>query len=150
MHISRPVKTQPFHIFFDRIYEFGIFLHRIGVIKPQIAAAVVPFCQTEVETNGFCMTYMQITIWFYDGVRLGVIYEPNLSFDSETGKIEQLYLGGRNGFTGMWSEKTYMQITIWFRRKTSIYILRAIGYVFINDCLNKIRCTCYCHSGSSY
>ncbi len=42
----------------------------------------------------------------YDGVRLGVIYEPNLSFDPETGRIEQLYLGGRNGFTGMWSEKT--------------------------------------------
>lgn len=46
----------------------------------------------------------------YDGVRLGVIYEPNLSFDSETGKIEQLYLGGRNGFTGIWSEKHSLQI----------------------------------------
>ena len=46
----------------------------------------------------------------YDGVRLGVIYEPNLSFDPETGKIEQLYLGGRNGFTGLWSEKNSMQI----------------------------------------
>lgn len=46
----------------------------------------------------------------YDGVRLGVIYEPNLSFDPETGKIEQLYLGGRNGFTGLWSEKNSLQI----------------------------------------
>ena len=41
----------------------------------------------------------------YDGTRLGVIYEPNLSFDADTGRIEMLYLGGRNGFTGMWSEK---------------------------------------------
>ena len=41
----------------------------------------------------------------YDGTRLGVIYEPNLSFDADTGRIEVLYLGGRNGFTGMWSEK---------------------------------------------
>ena len=46
----------------------------------------------------------------FDGVRLGVIYEPNLSFDPETGRIEHLFLGGRNGFTGMWSEKNSLQI----------------------------------------
>ena len=46
----------------------------------------------------------------YDGTRLGVIYEPNLSFDADTGSIEMLYLGGRNGFTGMWSEKNSLQI----------------------------------------
>ncbi|MGM9524641.1 MAG: YlmC/YmxH family sporulation protein [Peptococcaceae bacterium] len=46
----------------------------------------------------------------YDGVKLGVIYEPNLSFDPETGRIEQLYLGGRNGFTGVWSEKNSLPI----------------------------------------
>ena len=41
----------------------------------------------------------------YDGVRLGAIYEPVVSFDEHTGKLEQLYLGGRNGITGNWSEK---------------------------------------------
>ena len=46
----------------------------------------------------------------FDGVRVGVIYEPNLSFDPETGRIEHLFLGGRNGFTGMWSEKNSLQI----------------------------------------
>ena len=46
----------------------------------------------------------------YDGTRLGVIYEPNLSFDADTGSIEMLYLGGQNGFTGMWSEKNSLQI----------------------------------------
>ena len=46
----------------------------------------------------------------YDGTRLGVIYEPNLSFDADTGRIDVLYLGGRNGFTGMWSEKNSLQI----------------------------------------
>lgn len=46
----------------------------------------------------------------YDGIRLGAIYEPNLSFDAETGKLELLYLGGRNGFTGNWSEKNSLQI----------------------------------------
>lgn len=46
----------------------------------------------------------------YDGTRLGVIYEPNVSFDADTGRLEMLYLGGRNGFTGMWSEKNSLPI----------------------------------------
>ena len=41
----------------------------------------------------------------YDGVRLGTIYEPVVAFDESTGRLEQLYLGGRNGITGNWSEK---------------------------------------------
>lgn len=47
---------------------------------------------------------------FYDGVRLGTIYEPMLSFDVSTGKLEQLFLGGRNGITGNWSEKNSLAI----------------------------------------
>lgn len=46
----------------------------------------------------------------YDGTRLGVIYEPNISFDTDTGRLKTLYLGGRNGFTGLWSEKNSLQI----------------------------------------
>lgn len=46
----------------------------------------------------------------YDGTRLGVIYEPNISFDANTGHLKTLYLGGRNGFTGLWSEKNSLQI----------------------------------------
>ena len=41
----------------------------------------------------------------YDGVRLGAVYEPIVSFDETTGNLEQFYLGGRNGITGNWSEK---------------------------------------------
>ena len=46
----------------------------------------------------------------YDGTRLGVIYEPNISFDTDTGRLKTLYLDGRNGFTGLWSEKNSLQI----------------------------------------
>lgn len=46
----------------------------------------------------------------YDGVRLGTIYEPMLAFDEATGRLEQLYLGGRNGLTGNWSEKNSLCI----------------------------------------
>ncbi len=46
----------------------------------------------------------------YDGVRLGTIYEPVVAFDEQSGKIEQLYLGGRNGITGNWSEKNSLVI----------------------------------------
>ncbi len=46
----------------------------------------------------------------YDGVRLGAIYEPVVAFDEVTGQLEQLYLGGRNGITGNWSEKNSIAI----------------------------------------
>ena len=46
----------------------------------------------------------------FDGVRLGAIYEPVIAFDEHTGKLEQLYLGGRNGITGNWSEKNSIAI----------------------------------------
>ena len=46
----------------------------------------------------------------YDGVRLGTIYEPVVSFDERTGRLEQLFLGGRNGLTGNWSEKNSIAI----------------------------------------
>lgn len=46
----------------------------------------------------------------YDGVRLGTIYEPMFSFDEATGRVEQLFLGGRNGITGNWSEKNSLAI----------------------------------------
>ena len=46
----------------------------------------------------------------YDGVRMGTLYEPVVAFDEKTGALEQLYLGGRNGITGSWSEKNSMAI----------------------------------------
>ena len=46
----------------------------------------------------------------YDGDILGLVGDSDLVVDPENGRIEQLYLGGRNGFTGMWSEKNSLQI----------------------------------------
>ena len=46
----------------------------------------------------------------YDGIRLGTIYEPVVALDEVTGVLEALYLGGRNGITGNWSEKNSLVI----------------------------------------
>ena len=46
----------------------------------------------------------------YDGVRLGTLYEPVVAFDHKTGALMHLYLGGRNGITGNWSEKNSVAI----------------------------------------
>ena len=35
----------------------------------------------------------------------------DVAFDEKTGALEQLYLGGRNGITGSWSEKNSMAIS---------------------------------------
>ena len=46
----------------------------------------------------------------YDGMRLGILFEPHIAFDPATGHIFQLFLGGRSGFTGTWSEKNSFPI----------------------------------------
>ena len=59
-----PVEAQPFYIGFDRIYIFCIFFHRIGIIKTQVAFAVVALCQAKIQADGFGMSHMQIAVWF--------------------------------------------------------------------------------------
>ena len=65
-----------------------------------------------IETNIIRLSELvaKNVVNLYDGVRLGAIYEPVVSFDEHTGKLEQLYLGGRNGITGNWSEKNSIVI----------------------------------------
>ena len=65
---------------------------------------------TQVETIRLSELSGKNVVNLYDGVRLGTIYEPMIAFDETTGKIEQLYLGGRNGLTGNWSEKNSIVI----------------------------------------
>lgn len=46
----------------------------------------------------------------YDGVRLGVIYEPNLTFAPETGQLEALMVGNKGGLSSLWGDRAQMEI----------------------------------------
>ena len=46
----------------------------------------------------------------YDGVRLGVIYEPNLTFVPETGKLELLLVGNKSSLHGIWGDRSQAEI----------------------------------------
>ena len=46
----------------------------------------------------------------YDGVRLGVIYEPNLTFVPETGKLELLLVGNKSSLHGIWGDRSQVEI----------------------------------------
>jgi len=46
----------------DRFYEFLAFFFRIGVVKTQVAFAVEILRQTKIQTDGFGMADMQITV----------------------------------------------------------------------------------------
>ena len=51
------------NIFLDRIYVFGLFLRRIGVIIAQVALAAIFYGNIEIDANSFGVANMQITIW---------------------------------------------------------------------------------------
>ncbi|MNN06879.1 hypothetical protein D3C81_1196870 [compost metagenome] len=57
-----PFKSEPFHIFLNRINVFYIFLDRIGIIKPQIRSAPEFICQGEVNPNSFGMSDMKVAV----------------------------------------------------------------------------------------
>lgn len=46
----------------------------------------------------------------YDGVRLGVIYEPNLTFSPETGKLELLLVGNKSSLHNIWGDRSHIEI----------------------------------------
>ncbi len=58
-----PVKTQPVHVVDDRLHEFERFAGRICVIHPQIAGTLILCSNTEIETDGLGMAYMEIPVW---------------------------------------------------------------------------------------
>lgn len=46
----------------------------------------------------------------YDGVRLGIVYEPNLTFAPETGKLEKLLVGSKSSLHGIWGDRRQVEI----------------------------------------
>ena len=57
-----PVKAEPVHHVFDRIHVFDGFFFGVGVVKTQVAAPAVALRQTEIQTNAFCVTDVQIAV----------------------------------------------------------------------------------------
>ena len=50
------------HILLDGLDVLILFLFRIGIVKPQIAATAIAFRDTKIETDRFRMTDMQVAI----------------------------------------------------------------------------------------
>ena len=57
-----PLKTQPLYVFFDGAHVFVGFFFRIGVVKTQIAQAIVNIGQAEIKANGFGVADVQIAV----------------------------------------------------------------------------------------
>jgi hypothetical protein len=47
---------------FNGFHKLDIFLARVGIIKPKIAESAEFSGETEIETNGFRMTDMQVAV----------------------------------------------------------------------------------------
>jgi len=60
----RPFKAQPLYIAFDRFHIFVAFFLGVGIVKTQIAGAVIFGGDTKIQADRFCMTDMQITVRF--------------------------------------------------------------------------------------
>ena len=82
-----PLKTQPANITHDSLGKILAFLERVGVIKTQVGGAAKLTSETKVQTNGFGMSNMQMTIGlrrkacdnFFMFTRLKVTYD-NVSY----------------------------------------------------------------------
>ena len=57
------MKAQPLNVFFDGVDVFVVFFFRVGIVKTQVAQAVVNIRQTEVQADGFCVADVQVTVW---------------------------------------------------------------------------------------
>ena len=48
---------------FDGLDVFGVFCHRIGVVKAQRAIAIEGFSDAEIQKDRFSVTNVQVAIW---------------------------------------------------------------------------------------
>ena len=60
--LACPMEAQPLNVFFDGVDVFVIFFFRVGIVKTQVAQAVVNIRQTEVQADGFGVADVQIAV----------------------------------------------------------------------------------------
>ena len=61
--LTRPMETEPLNVFFDGVDVFIVFFFRVGIVKTQVAQAVINIRQTEVQADGFGVADVQVTVW---------------------------------------------------------------------------------------
>ena len=59
-----PFESQPFNVFLDGFYIFGIFLLGVGIVKSQVADATKFLRSSEVHANSFGMSNVQVAVRF--------------------------------------------------------------------------------------
>lgn len=59
-----PVTAEPLHVLADGIDIFRVFLHRVRIVKAQIALAAILPGQSEVDADGLGMPNMQVAVGF--------------------------------------------------------------------------------------
>ena len=64
VEVLPPVKTKPPDIVLNRIDVFLLFLSRIRVIEPQVAASAKLLGNAESQADRLGMPYVEISIWF--------------------------------------------------------------------------------------
>ena len=71
-----PFEAQPLDIVGDAIYILGILFHRIGIVKAEVANAIVLLSDAEIHTDGLNVTNVEVAIRFGRKTRLysAVIY----------------------------------------------------------------------------
>ncbi|EKY04599.1 hypothetical protein HMPREF9120_02180 [Neisseria sp. oral taxon 020 str. F0370] len=60
--LARPFKAQPLHVFLDGIDVFVAFFFGIGVVKAQVAQAVIHIGEAEIEADGFGVADVQVAV----------------------------------------------------------------------------------------
>ena len=59
-----PLEAEPLDIGFDALHIFHVFFCGIGVVKAQVASAVIFFFHTEIDAKSLCVSDMQIAVRF--------------------------------------------------------------------------------------
>ena len=59
-----PVKSEPFDVGFDAFHIFHVFFGGVGVVKTEIACAVILLFHAKVDAQSLCMSDVQISVGF--------------------------------------------------------------------------------------
>ena len=71
-----PLEAQPLDVFLNGFYIFYIFFRRVCIIETQVTGSSVSLCDSEVQTNGFCMSDVQVSVrlWRETGLNSSTVF----------------------------------------------------------------------------
>ena len=71
-----PFVAQPLDVFLDGFYIFYIVFRRVCIIETQVTGSSVSLCDSEVQTNGFCMSDVQVSVrlWRETGLNSSTVF----------------------------------------------------------------------------